>query len=103
MTYLYGLASVPSLVSMTGASLEELKLAANARLDGLVPCKHLTMVTSVLDSPSTYQLGFFSIAKRPRKLEPDSLNFQAPTTQINAMRVISGASAPQAHSFGRQS
>ncbi|KAF5380682.1 hypothetical protein D9757_007075 [Collybiopsis confluens] len=88
MTYLDGLASIPSLVSMTGTSLEELRLAANARLDDLVPRQHPTTMPSILDSPSTFQLGYFSIAKGSRKLEPNFFNFQAPTTQINAMRVI---------------
>ncbi|KIK69742.1 hypothetical protein GYMLUDRAFT_52909 [Collybiopsis luxurians FD-317 M1] len=88
MTYLDGLASVPSLSPLAAKSLQELRLAAETRLNELVPRREPNPVLSVHDSSSSFQLGYFSIVKGPRVAEPHSFNFQAPTTQTNALRVV---------------
>ncbi len=88
MTYLDGLGSIPSLLSHTESSLQKLKLAAVARLNQLVPFDETQAFTPMHDDSELFHLDPFSIRRGPQAAQPHSFNFQAPTTQTNAMRVI---------------
>ncbi|KAE9393035.1 P-loop containing nucleoside triphosphate hydrolase protein [Gymnopus androsaceus JB14] len=88
MNYLDGLGSVPSLSSYTATSIERLKLTAVNQLNELAPCPNFEPFIPNFNSSVSYQLGSFSIPRGSHPTTHPSFNFQAPTTQTNAMRVV---------------
>ncbi|KAL0069076.1 AAA ATPase midasin [Marasmius tenuissimus] len=88
MTFLDGLASVPSLSSYSPDSLQKLKITIIDKLKGLVPV-HAVQTFVPSHNPKTYfQIGSFAIPRGPGLLASQRFTFQAPTSQDNAMRVV---------------
>ncbi|KAG7088114.1 hypothetical protein E1B28_012139 [Marasmius oreades] len=88
MTILDGVAAVPSLLSYSSDSLQRLKTLAVGKLRTLVPID-ITQAFVPSHNPKTFfQLGSFAIPRGPKPLNPQKFNFQAPTSQDNAMRVV---------------
>ncbi|KAJ3798746.1 P-loop containing nucleoside triphosphate hydrolase protein [Lentinula aff. detonsa] len=81
MTYLDGLGSIPSLSSLSEITLKQIKLAAVARLNEIVPCPSSEPFSPIYDPSISYRLGSFTAQRQ-------TFNFQAPTSQANAMRVV---------------
>lgn len=88
MTYLDGLGSALSLSAYSETSLQSLKLAAVNRLNELVPPLNSQAFVPPCDSSISYGLGSFLIPRGPRPTMHHSFNFQAPTSQMNASRVV---------------
>ncbi|KAJ4482340.1 midasin nuclear AAA ATPase [Lentinula aciculospora] len=88
MTYLDGLGSIPSLAALSDISIQQMKQAAVARLNELVPCPNSNAFIPIHDPSISYRLGSFVIPRGPKTVERQLFNFQAPTTQANAIRVI---------------
>ncbi|KAJ3919281.1 midasin nuclear AAA ATPase [Lentinula edodes] len=88
MTYLDGLESTPSLSSLSETSLRQMKLAAVARLNELVPCPTSDPFIPQQDPSISYLLGSFVIPRGSKPVQHHTFSFQVPTTQANAMRVV---------------
>jgi len=88
MTYLDGLGSSPALSSYSQIALQELKEKAVARLHVVVPVDERQAFVPICDPRTHFQLGSFAIPRGPQESPPQTFNFQAPTTQNNAMRVV---------------
>ncbi|KAJ3856471.1 midasin nuclear AAA ATPase [Lentinula lateritia] len=88
MTYLDGLESTPSLSSISETSLRQMKLAAVARLNELVPCPTSDPFIPQHDPSISYLLGSFVIPRGSKLVHHHTFNFQVPTTRANAMRVV---------------
>ncbi|KAF8827835.1 hypothetical protein HHX47_DHR4000508 [Lentinula edodes] len=88
MTYLDGLESTPSLSSLSETSLRQMKLAAVARLNELVPCPTSDPFIPQHDPSISYLLGSFVIPRGSKLVQHHTFSFQVPTTQANAMRVV---------------
>ncbi|KAI3616178.1 midasin nuclear aaa atpase [Moniliophthora roreri] len=88
MAYLDGLASVPTLSSLSQDSLQNLKAQAAERLHFLAPVDVSQLFVPTHDPRDFFQLGSFAIPRGPHTLLSQKFNFQAPTSQNNAMRVV---------------
>ncbi|KAJ3986826.1 midasin nuclear AAA ATPase [Lentinula detonsa] len=88
MTYLDGLGSIPSLSSLSEMTLKQIKLAAVARLNEIVPCPSSEPFSPIYDPSISYRLGSFVIPRDSKTAQRQTFNFQAPTSQANAMRVV---------------
>ncbi|KAJ3742338.1 hypothetical protein DFH05DRAFT_1526869 [Lentinula detonsa] len=88
MTYLDGFGSIPSLSSLSEMTLKQIKLAAVARLNEIVPCPSSAPFSPIYDPSISYRLGSFVIPRDPKTAQRQTFNFQAPTSQANAMRVV---------------
>ncbi|KAJ3786228.1 hypothetical protein GGU10DRAFT_427553, partial [Lentinula aff. detonsa] len=88
MTYLDGLGSIPSLSSLSEITLKQIKLAAVARLNEIVPCPSSEPFSPIYDPSISYRLGSFVIPRDSKTAQRQTFNFQAPTSQANAMRVV---------------
>ncbi|KAK1228082.1 AAA ATPase midasin [Marasmius sp. AFHP31] len=88
MTFLDGLASVPSLSSYSPDSLQKLKITIIDKLKGLVPVHAVQNFVPSHNPKAYFQLGSFAIPRGPGLLASQRFTFQAPTSQDNAMRVV---------------
>ncbi|KAL0578801.1 AAA ATPase midasin [Marasmius crinis-equi] len=88
MTFLDGLASVPSLGSYSSDSFQKLKASAIEKLRALVPVDTAQTFVPSHNPQTFFQLGSFAIPRGPRMAPSQKFNFQAPTSQDNAMRVV---------------
>ncbi|THV03027.1 midasin [Dendrothele bispora CBS 962.96] len=88
MTYLDGLGSAPALSSYSQNALQELRERAISCLQKLVPIDDRRTFVPVCNPTTHFQFGPFAISRGPRESPSQAFNFQAPTTQNNAMRVI---------------
>ncbi|KAK7028133.1 AAA ATPase midasin [Paramarasmius palmivorus] len=95
MTYLDGLASVPTLASFSQDSLSKLKVQANEKLQHIVPVDANQLFVPSHNPKDYFQLGSFAIPRGSLALSSQRFNFQAPTSQDNAMRVIRACQLPK--------
>ncbi|KAJ3725477.1 hypothetical protein C8R42DRAFT_444646 [Lentinula raphanica] len=88
MTYLDGLETIPSLSSLSDSALQQIKLAAITRLHNIVPCPNPNAFVPKYDPSLSYRLGSFLIPRGSNPTLQRTFNFNAPTSQVNAMRVV---------------
>ncbi|TDL22264.1 P-loop containing nucleoside triphosphate hydrolase protein [Rickenella mellea] len=91
MTLIDGLASFPTLSSRSQNALDNLKAEAITKLAGLVPISGMSLEkdpTEVSVSQSALKIGLFSIASGAHSSTSQPFNLNAPTSRLNAMRVI---------------
>ncbi len=96
MTYIDGLASMPRLSGHSKDAIVQLKGDAERTLQDLVPIPGNIHARHTILDPSTFlQLGSFAILKGHYASLGVSFNFNAPTTQDNATRVIRACQLPK--------
>jgi midasin len=95
MALLDGLGSLPQLASYTPETLSRLRADALLKLEELAPLDDVTCAPPTHDTSRYVQFGSFAIAKGPREPLLRDFNFQAPTTQNNAMRVVRACQLPK--------
>jgi midasin len=91
MTFLDGLGSVPQLSTSSPEALRHLRSAALSKLHEVAPLPDLHVSPSFhpsCDPAAFIQLGPFAIPRGARVPVVQTFDFQAPTTQNNAMRVV---------------
>jgi midasin len=90
MTVVDGLGALPTTAGLTRDGLDRLRTACYRRLETLVPLATAPESTSldVVDADNTFYVGSFGVSKGPLLSATVDYTLQAPTTRLNAMRLL---------------
>jgi len=97
MTLLDGLGLLPQLASYSPEEVLRLTADALLKLEEMAPLGDVepSIHVPALDWNKFVQFGPFAIAKGSKESSPHDFNFQAPTAQNNAMRVVRACQLPK--------